>query len=46
MGWWLILILMVISALGGASVMGMILLDLYEKRKDGEKCIRQNKWMR
>ena len=30
---WLILLLMLISALGGASVMGMILLDIYEKRQ-------------
>lgn len=33
---WLVLVLMIISALGGASVMGMILLDLVqtERRED------------
>lgn len=29
---WLILLLMLISALGGASVMGMILIDKIERR--------------
>ena len=31
MEWWLVLILMVISALCGASIMGMYLLDKFDK---------------
>ena len=33
---WLILLMMLVSALGGAAVMGMILLDLMERRGKDE----------
>ena len=34
---WLILLLMLISALGGAAIMGMVMLDIYEQKKRGDE---------
>lgn len=34
---WLILLLMLISALGGAAIMGMVMMDVYEQKKRGDK---------
>ena len=34
---WLLLLMMLVSALGGAAVMGMILLDILYKREGSDK---------